>query len=211
MYWGTLMRRRTSVTATGQGGWSCSIRLRQGWSCSIRPSTIRSANTAATHIGSFAMPGSIDAVPLDNIAHVIQVALTPVFLLSGIGALLNVFNTRLARVSDHVSHTAELLAADPQGNDSALMRRHIRRLRCRVLALDAAIVLGALGGATTCGAAFTLFVGALRNANTAFALFLLFGSALGCTVAALGVFIVDGLLAWHGLRKEGPLPAMQRQ
>jgi hypothetical protein len=120
----------------------------------------------------------------------------PVFLLSGIGALLNVFNTRLARVSDHVSHTADLLAADPQGEDAALMRSHIRRLRRRVLALDAAIVL----------AAFTLFVGATRNANTAFVLILLFGSALGCTVVALGVFIVDGLLAWHGLRKEGPLP-----
>ena len=59
------------------------------------------------------MPDAINAVPLDNIAHVIQVALTPVFLLSGIAALLNVFNTRLARVSDHVSHTADLLAADP--------------------------------------------------------------------------------------------------
>jgi hypothetical protein len=163
------------------------------------------------HSGCIAMPGDINAVPLDSIAHVIQVALTPVFLLSGIGALLNVFNARLARVSDHVSHTADLLAADPQGEDAALMRSHIRRLRCRVLALDAAIVLAALGGATTCGAAFTLFVGATRNANAAFVLFLLFGSALGCTVAALGVFIVDGLLAWHGLRKEGPLPAMPRQ
>ena len=46
------------------------------------------------------MPGSLDTVPLDSIAHVIQMALTPVFLLSGIGTLLNVFNTRLARVSD---------------------------------------------------------------------------------------------------------------
>jgi hypothetical protein len=157
------------------------------------------------------MPGSVDAVPLDSIAHLIQVALTPVFLLSGIGALLNVFNTRLARVSDHVSHTADLLAADPQSADAALMRSHIRRLRRRVVALDIAIVLAALGGANTCGAAFTLFLGAMRNADTAFILLLLFGSALGCTVVALGVFIVDGLLAWHGLRKEGPLPAMQRQ
>ena len=29
---------------------------------------------------------------LDNIAHIIQVALTPVFLLSGIATLLNVFS-----------------------------------------------------------------------------------------------------------------------
>src|SRR6202044_401655 len=94
------------------------------------------------------LPGPDIGDAVDDIAHVIQVALTPVFLLSGIGALLNVFNARLARVSDHVSHTADLLAADPQGEDAALMRSHIRRLRCRVLALDAAIVLAALGGAT---------------------------------------------------------------
>jgi hypothetical protein len=111
------------------------------------------------------MLGSLDTVPLDSIAHVIQIALTPVFLLSGIGALLNMFNTRLARVADHVSHTTDLLAADPQSADAPLMRRHIRRLHYRVLALDTAIVLAALGGATTCGAAFTLFVGATRNAD----------------------------------------------
>jgi hypothetical protein len=40
--------------------------------------------------------------PLDSVAHIIQLALTPIFLLSGIGALLNVFATRLARVADRV-------------------------------------------------------------------------------------------------------------
>jgi hypothetical protein len=39
---------------------------------------------------------------LDLVAHVIQVALTPIFLLSGIATLLNVFSTRLARVADRV-------------------------------------------------------------------------------------------------------------
>jgi hypothetical protein len=80
--------------------------LEVGWS---------TADADRHHIGRVAMPGTIDAEPLDSIAHVIQVALTPVFLLSGIGALLNMFNTRLARVSDHVSYTADLLTADPQG------------------------------------------------------------------------------------------------
>lgn len=40
---------------------------------------------------------------LDLVAHVIQVALTPIFLLSGIATLLNVFATRLARVADLVA------------------------------------------------------------------------------------------------------------
>ena len=41
-----------------------------------------------------------DGSALDTIAHIIQVALTPVFLLSGIATLLNVFSTRLSRVGD---------------------------------------------------------------------------------------------------------------
>jgi uncharacterized protein DUF2721 len=34
--------------------------------------------------------------------HIIRMALTPVFLLSGIATLLNVFSARLARVADRV-------------------------------------------------------------------------------------------------------------
>src|SRR4051794_22951556 len=40
---------------------------------------------------------------LDDATHLIQVALAPVFLLSGIGALLNVFAGRLARVADQLA------------------------------------------------------------------------------------------------------------
>jgi len=46
--------------------------------------------------------GLTELSPLDSVAHVIQVALTPIFLLSGIAALLNVFSARLARVADRV-------------------------------------------------------------------------------------------------------------
>jgi hypothetical protein len=46
---------------------------------------------------------------LDTIAHIIQVALTPVFLLSGIATLLNVFSTRLSRVGDRVEVAAKAL------------------------------------------------------------------------------------------------------
>jgi len=57
------------------------------------------------------MPGAADAVSptLLSVVHIIQVALTPVFLLSGIATLLNVFSTRLARVADQVDATAKLI------------------------------------------------------------------------------------------------------
>jgi len=145
-------------------------------------------------------------VPLEGVAHVIQVALTPVFLLSGIGTLLNVFSTRLARVTDHLEHSEELLRAHPSGPDAAVLRAHLRRLRRRTLALDIAVASGVVGGGATAAATLTLFVGALRDAVVAWTLFVMFGAAVACTIFALAAFLAETVLAWHGLRDEGPLP-----
>lgn len=54
------------------------------------------------------MPGS-DQSWMDNVIHVIQVALTPVFLLTAVAALLNVFSTRLGRVADRVDQVSASL------------------------------------------------------------------------------------------------------
>src|SRR5438552_9702331 len=67
---------------------------------------------------------------LDTIAHVIQVALTPVFLLSGIATLLNVFSTRLARVADHVDAVSKVLEGADRG-DAKRSRRGWREMPCR--------------------------------------------------------------------------------
>jgi hypothetical protein len=48
---------------------------------------------------------------VESVARVIQVALTPVFLLSGITSLLGVLSTRLARVADRVDALADQLEA----------------------------------------------------------------------------------------------------
>ena len=68
---------------------------------------------------------------IDTVAHIVQVALTPVFLLSGIGTLLNVFNQRLARVSDHISHISALLDAGSSGELARWQERHLARLTRR--------------------------------------------------------------------------------
>jgi hypothetical protein len=145
-------------------------------------------------------------VPLENVAHVIQVALTPVFLLSGVGTLLNVFSTRLARVTDHLEHSEELLRADPNGPGAVTLRAHLHRLRRRIFALDVAVAMGVVAGGATAAATFTLFVGALRNSAVAWVLFMMFGAAVACTIVALAAFLAETVLSWHGLRDEGPLP-----
>ena len=138
---------------------------------------------------------------LEGVAHVIQVALTPIFLLTGIASLLNVFSTRLARVSDKVDQLAHSLAlADAE--QAAHLSVQLAFQRRRSVALDAAVVLGALGGVATCSAALVLFIGSLRDARVASALFLVFGLALFATIGALAAFVFEMLLASRGVRAE---------
>ena len=145
------------------------------------------------------MPGlTTPFSPLDLVAHVIQVALTPVFLLSGIATLLNVFSTRLARVADLIAKATD--ADDGEGvADLSAMLSHLRR---RSLALDVAVVLGAIAGALTCASVLTLFVGALKDATVASVLFTTFGLAVICTIGAIGAFAAEMLMAGSGMRAE---------
>jgi hypothetical protein len=130
---------------------------------------------------------------LETAAHLVQQALTPVFLLSGIAALLNVFASRLARVADQ----AESISKEPK--DAARDRR-LRVLKWRSHALDTAVVLAALAGALTCGAVLVLFVGEVRGASGANLLFIVFGGAIVLTMGALTAFVVEMLLAARGVR-----------
>jgi Protein of unknown function (DUF2721) len=141
------------------------------------------------------------AAPLDTVAHIIQLALTPVFLLSGIAALLNVFATRLARVADRVDQISkEMEGSEPE--QVAILALQMARLRRRSFALDAAVVLAAFGAAATCGSVLTLLVGALRDATVASVLFATFGFAVVCTIGAILAYTAEMLMTGSGVRAE---------
>ena len=148
------------------------------------------------------MPGVLNQISsLDLVAHVIQVALTPIFLLSGIATLLNVFSTRLARVADRVDQITKAME-EAASDESVELARQLLHLRRRSIALDAAVVLGAIAAASTCASVFTLFVGALRNSTVASILFTTFGLAIACTISAIGAFTTEMLMAGSGVRAE---------
>ncbi|MCH4024248.1 MAG: DUF2721 domain-containing protein [Acetobacter sp.] len=160
------------------------------------------------------MPLPIHALATESagdVARLIETALTPVFMLSGVGTLLNLFNTRLARVSDHIEKAADLLENSTDEEFQKVLESHLLHLRRRTVVLDVAILFAGAAGATTCGAAFVLFLGSLSNASIAFWLVLLFGGALISTTFALASFLGDSILAWHTLRKEGPLPKSEKR
>ena len=137
---------------------------------------------------------------LEEVAHIIQVALTPVFLLSGLAGLLSVFSTRLGRVADKVDTLSEAIAAAEDDAAASELSEQFDYLRKRSVALDIAVVLGALGGGATCAAVLALFVGFLFETDVARVLFILFGLALLFTLGALVAFVVEMLMAGQGLR-----------
>lgn len=135
---------------------------------------------------------------LDDAAHLIQVALTPVFLLSGIGALLNVFAGRLARVADQLTALTKSIEANPA---SEQQNEQLRLLRLRSLILDVAVVLATGGSAATCMAILTLFLFALSNKAIASVLLLFFGMAVLCTLGAVLAFGLEMVLSNRAMRR----------
>lgn len=131
---------------------------------------------------------------LQAAAQIVQLALTPVFLLSGIAALLNVFAVRLGRVADQ----ADALAGQPEEPSRDL---RLGAIRWRSIALDWAVVLAAVAGVLTCGSVLVLFLGEVRESDAAAVLFLLFGSATVLTMGALCAFVAEMLLAARGVRR----------
>ena len=140
-------------------------------------------------------------ITLDAVARIIQMALTPVFLLTGLATLLNVFSTRLARVTARVDQAINALAtADPEA--LPVLRDQLVHLRRRSLALDAAVVLGAAAGAATCTTVLLLFLGAFGNGAVDRLLLWMFGIAITCALGAITAFASEMLMAGTGIRAE---------
>ena len=139
-----------------------------------------------------------DPTSYDGIVHIIQLSLSPIFLLSAVAALLGTFTTRLARISDKVNAILDAPDADEARRRELSLR--LSYLRRRTQVLDLAVILAAVSGACTCGTVLALFFSIVRDKTAATLLFVLFGSGILCTLGALAAFLAEVLLASRGIR-----------
>ena len=140
-------------------------------------------------------------ITLTSVAHIIQTALTPVFLLTGLATLLNVFSTRLARVTAKADQTVkDLTGADTDA--APMLRDQLVSLRRRTLSLDAAVILTGVAGAATCTTVLLLFLGAFAGNATDLALLWAFGAAIVCALGAIVAYAAEMLIAGTGIRAE---------
>ena len=138
------------------------------------------------------------SVPGD-IAHVIQIAIAPVFLLAGIGALLNVMANRLGRVVDRW----RALEGELADCDEESRRLHVLELKLldrRMAHSNRAIALSTLAALLVCVVIIFLFTGQLLQVSVTRAVSILFIATMGVLVAGLLSFLLEIRISSRTLR-----------
>lgn len=140
---------------------------------------------------------------LADIAHVIQLAVAPVFLLSGIGSMLGVFVARLGRIVDRSRVLDDRLESALEDRKPRI-RLELVTLSRRSRLIDRAIVLATAAGFFVCLVIFTLFVDYLVSLKLLVLVASFFLLAMLCLIAAFGNFQREVLLATGPLRHDAP-------
>jgi hypothetical protein len=134
---------------------------------------------------------------VSEIGHVIQFAVAPVFLLSGIGIVLTVLTNRLARVVDRARRLED--AAD---NAQAAKREAIHRqlIARRAHLMNRAITLSTISALLVAFVVVTLFLGAFFDFNTSLPIAGMFILAMLALIGALLFFLREVFLSISTLR-----------
>ena len=131
---------------------------------------------------------------ITDVAHVIQLAVAPVFLLTGIGAILSVLINRLGRVVDRF-RALENLPADIADAASNAAITEMNRLARRARMVHWAIGLCTGSALLVCIVIATLFVGAATGVQMPGIIAALFIAAMLALVVGLLCFLREIALA----------------
>lgn len=139
--------------------------------------------------------------PLADIAHLIQLSVAPVFLLTAVGTSLGVFSTRLGRIVDR----ARVLTDRARGLSAAeaeAVRAEVKVLLRRRRLVNLAITCGTTAALMVSGVIGSAFLGFLLGWRVSWAVAFLFLAAVAFLMAALLLFLREVLLAAANVHSE---------
>lgn len=133
------------------------------------------------------------------VGDIVRQAVAPVFLLSGIGAFLNVCASRLSRIVDRARFVEPLLL-DSRGaeHDRWLGEMHI--LDKRMALVSSAITLSVLSAVLICLVVSLLFAASLSRVHFGTAIALLFIGSMISIGVAFAVFLVETRVGSRAVR-----------
>lgn len=139
------------------------------------------------------------AAAITTIAHQIQLAVAPVFLLAGIAGMINVLAHRLARVVDR---SRQLEAEPPDAHEPVhgLWLGEMRILDARMRVVNQALSCFTAGALFVCVVVAILFVAGLADFGFAKPIALLFILSMLLLIVGLVLFLYEVRLATRALR-----------
>jgi CBS domain containing-hemolysin-like protein len=135
-----------------------------------------------------------------DIAHLIQVALTPIFLISAIGVTLNVLTSRLARIVDRARAMEERLLRPDYVQDGRDLHSQLKILARRSRWINASITLITLSALFIALVVVMLFVNAFVRWELSVFIACMFILSMLTLAAALLAFLIEVRIATITLR-----------
>ncbi len=132
--------------------------------------------------------------PLEDLTHVIQLSVAPVFLLTSLGTILSVLSTRLGRVVDRSRVLRDRLAGADKERER-LIQAEMSLLKRRRRIVNQAITFGTISALLVCSLIALAFIGYLVHVPVASVVALLFIAAMLAFIFALVWFLREVLLA----------------
>ncbi len=143
------------------------------------------------------MPGL--TLQSNEIAHVVQLAVAPVFLLTGVGTTLSVLASRLARIIDRARAMEQDLAS-LQGQGAEAIRARLKTLARRARLINRAMALCVVSALLVALVVVALFVSAMLQIDLGIPIATCFVVALLCLTVALLLFLREVFIATAILR-----------
>jgi hypothetical protein len=149
----------------------------------------------------------IDPLPqlnVNEVAEVVRVALAPVFLLSGIGAFLNVCASRLSRIVDR-SRVIEPMILSSRGEEHDRWVGELRIIDRRMQLVNWATALSVLSAVFTCVVVILLFAATLTHSHFGTVIALLFIASMLTIGLGFSIFLLETRLAEGAVRVRSEL------
>jgi hypothetical protein len=141
------------------------------------------------------------SIPLSQLIPVLQVAIGPVILISGVGLLLLTLTNRFGRAVDRSRQIGREMREATEAERGGLAGQvEILFLRARVIRLS--IIMAALSVLLASVLIIVLFLTALMRLEVGLAITMLFILCLTSLIVSLGAFIRDIQLSLKALRLE---------
>lgn len=137
---------------------------------------------------------------VQGVGEVIQLAVTPVFLLSGVATMLTVFTSRLARAVDRARDLERLVGSVPVAEHGRELHEPLATLAQRGRLLSYAIALATICALLVSIVVMVLFMSESFNFRVSYVINALFIAAMVSFIGAILCFLREVFLATSTLR-----------